>query len=165
MAASGKYITARNLIDRLTERTYVAMFDTNNTGQVSQVDDAQVQQVIDNAEAEVDSFLLTIRLLPLPATISPSIDRLVVLCCLDFAQGFAYELHPEYARQYGDGTKGETIMERARLRMQRIRAGIQELPDVDAQAGKPTNIGGIVYDAGPRTIVDGPDGTRNGGDL
>lgn len=161
-AAAGKYIDAAALELRLTTETYVQMFDDQNTGDRANVDDAAVQQVIDSAEGEVDSYLITIRAQPLPATLNPTVDRLVKTAALDFAESLCFQRHPEYVRQYGTKPNADGLWERAKDRMMRVRQGIQELPDVDKQAGKPITIGGLVYDEGPRTIVTSADGTENG---
>jgi hypothetical protein len=168
----GKYITSGDLITRLNPTTYLAIFDDENSGELDMVDKASVTDVIESAEAEVDSYLITIRDLPLPAVAgvvgasNPARDRLLKMACLDFAQALAYERHPEYVRTYGDkSSKDSSVWKRAETRMQRIRAGSQELPDIDQQNTKPITIGGAVFDEGPRTIVTSADGTDNGGDF
>lgn len=163
---TGKYITSDDLSNRITADTFAQIFDDDNSGDPSLFNVASIRQVIESAEGEVDGFLITTRKLPLAATTNPTLDRLLKLCCVDFAQALAYEIHPEYVRTYGDkSSKDSPIWQRATNRMLRIKAGMQELPDQDQQNGKPINIGGVVYDQGPRTMVDGSDGTENGGDL
>lgn len=165
---TGKYIDSDKLRTRLNPTTFVAIFDDDNadTGDYDLVNVEALQDVIDSAEGEVDSYLITTRGLPLAATVNPARDRLLVQACLDFAQALSYERHPEYVRTYGSkDSKDSSIWDRAVTRMLRIKAGMQELPDQDAQNGKPRVIGGTTYDEGPRTITTSADGTDNGGDL
>jgi phage gp36-like protein len=159
----GRYVSSDDLRDRLNPTTYLAIFDDDNAGEGSA---NPVQLVIDSAEGEVDSYLITENALPLPALTGGKTDRLVKLCALDFAQALSYERHPEYARTFGEDAKKMSIWKRASERMGRIQAARQQLPDVVEQAGpKPANVGGIVYDSGPRTITNSLDGTDNGGDF
>lgn len=163
-AAQGKYVSATDLINRITPQVYLAMFDDENTGEVTIVNDAAVQLVIDEAEGEVDSYLLTERGLPLPALVGGVVDRLVKLAVLDFAEVLSYR-HPEYIKTYGESAKADALWERAEKRMERVRSAIQRLPDVDQAGGKPANVGGIIVDDGPRTILSSADGTSNLGDF
>lgn len=161
-AASGKYIRAADVINRLTPTTYIAIYDDSNNNSVSNVNDAAVQLDIDSAEGEVDSYLISENTLPLPTTTNPAIDRLVKLAALDFAESFAFRRHPDYVRTFGENPRAEGAYEMATARMKRIRTAIQQLPDVGAQTGKPANVGGLVIDDGPRTITQSADGTDNG---
>lgn len=162
MPAAGKYIDADELATRLTPATYLAIYDDSGTGDVASVNDQAVQQDIDGAEGEVDSYLITDRALPLPAIVNPSVDRLVRLAALDFATALAFLRHPEYVRTFGENPKAQGLWERATARMKRLKTGMVELPDVDKQAAKPLNVGGVVLDEGPRTIITSSDGRDNG---
>ena len=158
--AAGKYIKAQDLITRLTPETYLQIFDDENTGDVANVNDVAVQQVIDGAEGEVDSYLIVERALPLPSP--PALDRIVVATSLDFAEALSFLRHPEYARTFGENPRAQALWERGSRRMERVKEGRQNLPDTDQQNPKPLNTGGLVLDEGPRTIVTGSDGTENG---
>lgn len=160
--AQGKYINRSNLINRMTAETYLACFDDENTGDVANVNDDAVQACIDQAEGEVDSYLITERALPLASTTNPSTDRILVMSALDFAESLSWYRHPEYVRTYGENPKAEGLWERASKRMERVKEGRQQLPDQDTQNGAPNNTKGIVYDTGPRTAITSSDGTENG---
>jgi len=159
---TGKYIDSDQLRDALTRETYMAIFDDDNTGDERLVNDVRLNMVIDGAEGEVDSYLITNRALPLPPVVNPAVDRMVRRSCLEFAMSLSWEAHPEYIRQYGENSRVKILWERATLRMQRVKEGRQELPDQDQQNAKPTTQGGLVLDEGPRTIVTSSDGTSNG---
>ena len=162
---AGKYITAADLINRLTPQVYLAMFDDDNTGDLSLVNTDAVQLVIDEAEGEVDSYLITENPMPLASLAGGKIDRLVKTGVLDFAQSLSFR-HPEYVKRYGEDPRADGLWGRATDRMKRIRSAIQQLPDIKQQTGQPpANVGGIVTDDGPRTIITSADGTNNSGDF
>ena len=162
MAYAGKYINSAKLIAALTKETFLAIFDDNNSGDTGLVNDTSVQLVIDGAEGEVDSYLITNRAQPLPPTTNPVVDRMIERACLELAMSLSWERHPEYVRTYGENPRALALRERAQTTLQRIKEGRQELPDQDSQNPKPTNIGGIVFDEGPRTAITSSDGTENG---
>jgi hypothetical protein len=84
---------------------------------------------------------------------------------LAFAVPFAFMRHPEYVRTYGDDPRGGLkALQMAGEFMERLCTGKQFLVDVPLEP-KPSVVGGIVYSAGPRTVIDGIDGTFNGGDF
>jgi hypothetical protein len=158
----GKYIDSAKLMVALTPETFLACFDDENTGDVNTVDDEAVQLAIDGAEGEVDSYMITARPQPLPSTTSPAVDRIVERSCLEFAMSLAWERHPEYVRTYGENPRATALWDRATKRMERVKEGRQELPDVDEQNGRPSTLSPVVFDEGPRTITTSADGTENG---
>jgi hypothetical protein len=164
-AAAGRYISAADLINRLTPTTYISIYDDARNNDVSSVNDAAVQLDIDSAEGEVDSYLITEQPLPLPALIGGKIDRLVKVAALDYAEALAWLRHPEYVRTFGENKRSVGIWERAEKRMRRIKDAVQELPDNVRENGKPGNVGGIILDTDKRMTVANVDGTSNSGDF
>lgn len=158
----GKYISSDTLITRMTPETFVQCFDDENVGDIANVNLTAVQQTIDGAEGEVDSYLITGRALPLDATTNPAVDRILVMSALDFAESLAYIRHAEFTKTYGENPRAQGLWDRASKRMERVKEGRQQLPDQDTQKGAPTNTRGLVIDDGPRTITTSSDGTENG---
>lgn len=147
--AKGKYITDEDLKTRLNPKTYVAIFDDDRTNDPDAVNDDAVQQVIDSAEGEVDSYLVAINLMNVPALPMKQIDRLVKTASLDYAESFAFLRHPEYPRTFAENGKSMGLWKIAENRMMRIRKAIQELPDITAAGTLPANTGGFVGNANP----------------
>jgi phage gp36-like protein len=166
MPAAGRYVTRLDVVNRVTPTTFIAIFDDQNTNDVNDVNEVEVQNVIDEGEAEVDSYLITQNTLPLPALSGAKPDRLVRLCALDFIQALAWRRHPEYVRTFGESHRAESLEERAHGRMKRIQEAIQMMPDVvEQKALEPANVGGVTTDLGPRMIVPNFDGSDNEGDF
>lgn len=140
----GIYINDADLLAAISENVVNATADDDNNGTP---DTAVLTYAIDAAEGEVDSYLLGFYTYPL----DPATDRLIRLSALDFAVAFLSERHPEYVRNR-DSKMGEVRYKRAVERMLRIQAARQRLPDV-AQASKPKNVGGIVYNCGPKFMI------------
>lgn len=157
----GQYITQADIELRLSPRTVLAIFDDDNDG----VADADaVAAIIDDAEAHVDAALLGF--IDMPA-INPA-DRLIKRAALNFAIAFSFERHPEYVRSFGEEPR--IHYKRAEDYLDKIQAARRRLPDNNsdltvAAGGTVKNVGGIVTDSGPRTLVDDPDGTQNSGDF
>lgn len=152
----GKYIDQGVLERAITPQTVAALYTDGNTGEIN----AQaVADIIDDAEAEVDSFLLSYAG---PYPFPEPTDRLLKLCAKDFAMCFSFQRNPEYVRQFGDNPREYGLYKRALERMQRIQAATQKLPDQPAAATSPLNGGGIVVSGGPRLMVASADGTQNG---
>lgn len=155
----GLWIDQDTLTSALTPKVMLALFDDGNLGTP---DAAAVQLVLDDAEAEVQSYLVGDYPNPLP--VSAASDALLRRCALDFAICLSFERHPEYVRSIGEEQRKETRWDRACKRMARIQSAIQ-IPPTLSQAVQPANIGGIVTDNSKRIIIDGADGTFNGGDF
>jgi hypothetical protein len=166
MAAAGRYIDAAAMILRLTPATYVAIYDDDNNNDPTNVNDAAVQADIDGAEGEVDSWIIAQYPMPLPATTAPTVDRLAKLAALDYACSLAWRRHPEYVRTFGENPRADGLWQMAEARMKRIQEAIQQLPDIVEQGvASPRNVGGVLLDDGPRTIIPDADGDCNGGDF
>jgi phage gp36-like protein len=155
----GIWIDQDTLVAAIGPTDVVALFDDDNDGMA---DAAAIELVIGDAEAEVQSYLVGDYPNPLP--VSASSDNLLRRSAIDFAVCYAYERRPEYPRTKSEATKRQTRFERATARMQRIQSAIQ-IPPTLSQAAQPANIGGIVTDNSKRIIIDGADGTFNGGDF
>lgn len=146
----GIYITDADLLAAISENVVNATADDDNDG----TPDATVlTYAIDGAEGEVDSYLLGFYTYPL----DPVTDRLIRLSALDFAVAFLFERHPEYVRNR-DSKYGEIRYKRAMDRMLRIQQARQRLPDV-SEVSKPKNIGGIIYNCGPKFMLGCAGGT------
>jgi phage gp36-like protein len=153
------YIAQTDLESALSPQTVLALFDDTNTGVVSSV---ALAAVLTRACANVDSFLARTFTGPFPIQGTP--PALVVEAAIEFAKAFAFERHPDYVRTFGQNYNAASQYERALALMERVADALQQLPDWAANI-KPKNVGAIVYSAGPRMIVDSPDGTSNGGDF
>jgi len=158
-------IDAPGLRAALSPPTYMAIFDDDNTGNVSTVDaSAQVAQILARAHVTVDSFLVGIYQ-TMPADLPSPVSELLVDAELAFAIVYAYRRHPEYVKTYGAEASGPLYKE-ALEKMERIQAGTQQIPpDDNPPANEPGNVGGFTTDNGNRIISDNADGTTNSGDF
>lgn len=152
----GKYITTTDIETAVTRKLLLEIFDDTNAGVL---DNTQVEFFINMGEAEVDSRLFGFYTMEL----TDAQDRMVRLCALDYTIHFIYERHPEAVQQFGDAI-GIDRYKRAEKRMDSIQSGLKRLTENTPSNG-PLNMGGIVYDAGPRLITDSADGSYNGGDF
>jgi hypothetical protein len=152
----GKYLVQLDLETALSRPTVAAIFtDPDGDGSLDQF---AIEDVINRAEGEVDSFLI-----PVIDITSPNLnrfDRLLKLAAVEFAVCFSFERHPEYVKTFGEDPRSTSRYQRAVKRMERIQSAVQELPDQNG-AVRPANVGAIIYDSGPRMICDSPDGTQN----
>lgn len=153
------YLNQTDLENAINVQTVLAIFDDAGTGTINQV---ALTDCLSRASAMVDSYLARVYRGPFPITQTP-FPAMIKIAAIDFAVAYAFERHPEYVRSYGEEKRQERWA-RARDMMERICDGLQEMPDYTAQP-KQANLGGIVYSAGPRTIIDNFDGTANGGDF
>ena len=160
MADPVLYATQQDLEWNLSPSTVQALFDDNREGQVSS---EAIIGVLVRARDWVDSFLARVYLGPFPVIQTP-VPGSIKNCTVEFAIAFAFERHPEYVHTYGEAYRSITRFKRACEMAERLCNGMQEIPDWILQP-KPRNIGGIITYSGPRTIVDNPDGSRNGGDF
>lgn len=162
----GAYIAIGQIVSAISPSTVLALADDDNTGDI---DDpgvvAIVEEVIERAEGEVNSYLMrAYPKLTFPVIQSP-LSVMLKQAALKFAIPFLYMRHPEYVKTYGDDVRGGMdAVQQARDFMDRLCTGRQFLFDVPAEP-KPSVIGGIFVANGPRTIIDGPNGCYNGGDF
>ncbi len=157
----GQYLTQTHLEKAISARTVLAIYDDDDDG----IADADaIEFNIERAEGEVDSRLLGF--VPMPITNLD--DRLVRQASLEFLIAFSFERHPEYVRTFGEGNR--LHYDRAVARCERIQSARQRLPDNNetatiAKGGVTYNVGGLITNSGPRTMIDNPDGTQNSGDF
>lgn len=154
------YVTKDDLIGALSPSTVTALFDDDGAGVPTE---SAVQAVLNRASRRVDSYLARVYMGPFPVTQVP-VPQAIMDAALEFAIAFSFERHPEYVHTYGETYRGASRYKRACEIMDRICQGQQEIPDWVLQP-KAGNIGGIIINAGPRTIIDGPNGENNGGDF
>ena len=152
----GKYIDQTALELRLSPQTVAAIYTDGNTGEINT---AAISAIIDDAEGEVDSYLIGYAG---PYPLTDPVDRLVALCALDFAIAFSFRRDPAYVRQFGDDPRSYGTYTRAKERMSRIQSATQKLPDQPAPGTAPLNVGGVVVSCGPRLMVASSDGRQNG---
>lgn len=159
-APAGNYVAQSDLENSLSAATVLELFDDNRDGVA---DAAPVQQIIDQAEAMVNSYLLrAYPSLTLPVTQSPA-SEMLEQAALMFAIPMSFMRHPEYVRTFGENPRGQSLLDQAHKFMERLCTGKQMLFDVPAEK-KPTTVGGTVTDIGPRLFVDST-GAYSGGDF
>jgi hypothetical protein len=164
MATLAPYITAAELRDALSPATYMAIFDDEQIGSTTVVDASRpVALLLARAHAHVVSRLgHTYNKIPLIT--DSEVPYLLKDAELNFAIGMAYDRHPEYVRSYGADSQRKNAWDQANLTMLMIQEAVMRFVDAPS-VGDPVNVGGIVFDSGPRTLTDSLDGTYNGGDL
>lgn len=153
------YVSAADLQAALSPATYLAIFDDNNDGTANP---DVVALIIKRAHAETISHLPR-AFRGAPGTIPTDLQPLLQSAELDFAMAFSFERHPEYVRSFGEGPR-LSFYKRGIEKMERIATGAQ-WPTSDTATLQPRTVGGVVYDLGPRTMVDSMNGTSNGGDF
>lgn len=164
MSTLAPYIAASDLRAALSPAVYMAIFDDEQTGSIADVDASNaVALVLARAHSRVVSWLgHTYTKLPL-ATDS-EVPYLLKDAELNYAIGMSFDRHPEYVRAYGADPQRKNAWDQAELTMNRVQEAILRFVDAPS-VGKPVNVGGIVFDSGPRTLTDSLDGTYNGGDF
>lgn len=156
----GTYIDEDDAVNELSPTTIIALFDDGNTGTA---DSGQVDLTIADAEGLFDASIATQYALPLPTLAGGAIDRLIKRACKQYFRALAFGRHPEYLQGYGE-KESKASYDRADRLMMSIKSAMQEMPDMKSTK-RAANVGGVVYDSGPRTICDSADGTSNGGDF
>lgn len=154
------YITQADLEGALSPATVLALFNDQDQGVVYA---PALLLVLTRASAEVDSYLARNFKGPFPVPQTP-VPAVIKNCAIEFAIAYSFERHPEYVHTYGEQYRGTTRYKRACEMAERLATGLQETPDWVLQP-RGGNVGGIIYSAGPRTIIDGPNGESNGGDF
>ncbi len=160
MAGPVLYAMQPDLEAALSPGTVLALYDDDNKGIVNAT---TIQAVLARASRMVDSYLARVYVGPFPVTQTP-VPEVIKYAAVEFAVAFSFERHPEYVHTYGEQYRAGTRFKRATDMMDRLCQGQQEIPDWNLQP-KPKNVGGLITSQGPRTIIDNPDGTTNGGDF
>ncbi len=153
------YATQMDLEHQLSPSTVRQLYDDQNDGQVYV---EAIQAVLERASVMVDSYLARVYKGPFPVAGTP--QKMIRMATIEFAIAYSFERHPEYVHTYGEEYRASTREKRAHAMMERIANATQEIADWLEQP-KQLNIGGIITTSGPRTILDNPDGTPNGGDF
>lgn len=151
----GKYITQLDVEHRLSAASVAYIFTDPGADTINA---AALNGCIDDAEAEVESWLLGD--IDITSESFNRVDRLLRRCAVDFFCCYAYERRPEYEKTFGEDPRGGSRWKRATQRMERIQASLQKLPDQPSV--KPANVGGIIRDDSARTCITSADGTANG---
>jgi hypothetical protein len=160
------YMTPDDLRAAMDQNAFREIFAEGGNAEVADSCRA-LQLCIQQAHDEVTSNLAPLydRLPdPLPAAV-PSLARTAEIA---YAKYFAYDRKPALANKVGS-TYLKDLWERAEARMDRLKAAVQAFPapakPAEAPAPAPAvNVGGIVYDYGPRVTLD-RGSTRNSGDF
>lgn len=167
------FTTPQDLVDAISETTYMAIFDDASSGSRTAVDVSRpVLSVIARAHANVASFLPRIYTTMPPevpaANLTLGGDNISILLKdaeLQWATIYSYRRHPEYVRTYGAEPNGPLTKEVLAM-LERIAGLFQQIPATDSPpAPKPGLPLSIVYSSGPRIISDNADGTPNQGDF
>lgn len=160
MADPVLYATQEDLESALSPSTVIALFEDTNNGHV---DRKAIVAVLNRASRMVDSHLARVYRGPFPVSQVP-VPEIIKAVTIEYAMAFSFERHPEYVHTYGEEYRSKSKFERAESMAERLVTGQLEIPDWTLQP-KGGNIGGIILSDGPRTIIDGIDGSSNGGDF
>lgn len=154
------YITKTDLENALSPETVTALYNDQEQGVVYE---PALLGVLTRASSMVDSYLARVYKGPFPVTQLP-VPEAVKNCCIEFAIAFSFERHPEFVHTFGEAYRSTTRFKRATEMAENLATGLQEIPDwtLSPRGG---NVGGIIISVGPRTIIDGYDGSDNGGDF
>ena len=154
---AGIWLEQTDLTNVLSVATFAAIFDDASTG-VTNLD--IVASVIERAEQEVMSWLIGQYGQAVQSDPGLGADLFLKGCALEFAIVFAFDRYPEYVR--ANGKEREARYARAEERMTRV---LQSRQRPTALKNLPANVGGSTVASGPRMVIDGTDGTYNGGDY
>jgi hypothetical protein len=157
-------VDAETLRNTVTPEVYMAVFDDRRTKDPSSVDQSgPVQEVIDDANALVISSLAPI-CARVPDGTDPAIPVLLKTVSRLYLRYFTFIRRPEYTRVTGKDEA--SLLKHAKEIVDEIRSGLMAVAPND---GTPKvsvgNVGGIVYESGPRLMTDSLDGTSNSGDF
>lgn len=157
-------ITANLLRLALTTTTYMALFDELQLGDVGSVDaSASVTLVLRRAHVRCVSWL-GLNYKKIPLVTDAEVPDLLVDAELNYAVGIAFDMHPEYVRQYGEDPRRKSAFDQAELCMQRVQEAILQFVDAPS-VGEPENVGGVVTDSGQRVFLGSTNGALNSGDY
>lgn len=148
----------------LTLTTFMALFDEDQIGVVEDVyTQPGVLLALRRAHIRCVSWLgANYRKIPLVT--DTDVSDLLIDAELNYAIGIAFDMHPEYIRQYGEDPRRKAAYDQAELTMLRIQEAILKLVDSPSM-GEPQNIGGIVVDSGQHVMLGTTNGASNSGDF
>jgi len=145
-------IKAKDLRTALNPTTYLAIFDDDNTGDIDAVDASdQVTLCIRRAHTRVVSRL-GVLYEKIPDGTDSSYPELLVDAELNYAQGIAFDRHPEYVKTFGESDRRKACFEQAEATMDMLQEAILRIVDVPPEP-KPRNVGGVVVDDGQRVFL------------
>lgn len=145
----------------MSPATVVAIFDDAGAA-TGDVNEAAVRAVLVRAETQVYSYIArNYPALTLPTTDDPAPESLRAIA-LEFAIVYSRDRKPEYWAKAQEGERQARI--KGAFEMAERYASARQIA-FDTVQKKPSNVGGIVYSAGPRTISDDADGSSNNGDF
>lgn len=166
------FITPQDLVDAISETTYMAIFDDQSTGSRSVVDASMpVQSILARAHAQCMSFLPRIYgTLPpeVPSGIVAGGDSIPVLIKdaeVQWATIYTYRRHPEYVRTYGAEPNGAMTKEVVDM-LERLADLVQQVAPTDSPPQpRPGLVQSVVTGLGPRLVSPNDDGSSNLGDF
>jgi hypothetical protein len=149
---------------RLSLATYIAIYDDDLTGSITEVDASEgVALTLSDAHSLVVSRLGT-NYTHIPLVTDIDVPFLLKSAELNYAVGISYDRHPEYIRAYGTDPQRKNAYDRAEMTMERIQQSLLKFADAPSMP-EPANIGGLVIDGGQRVFLDSSTGQRNSGDF
>jgi hypothetical protein len=157
-------VDAEAIRDLLNPEVYLAVFDDQRTGDISQVDQSgPVRRVLKHANALVVSSLTPIYA-KIPDGTDSAIPDLLDAVIGMYLRYFTWLRREEYTRVTGrDESK---LLAEARLQVSEIRAGLMQIaPNDSPPEPSPRNVGGTVRDSRQRVFLDSTNGHRNSGDF
>lgn len=164
--ATTPLVTAAMLRASLSLATYMALFDDEQLGITTDVDNSlAVTLILRRAHTRVNSRLATIySKRPLPSGTDSAIDDLLLDAELNYACGMAFDRHPEYVRNYGEDSRRKAYYDQAEAVMENIQAALMRIVEAPPEE-PPKNVGGIIYAITQRVMSPDADGTLNSGDF
>ena len=157
------YLTQTDLDNAIGHPAVIALLDDDGD---KTADAAPLASVIARAGAWVDSYMSVAYGGAWPTTVDATTGAYAAIlkeAALYKAIQFAYLRKPEFIRKLGEqGIPSYEAM--AKTLLDNIVSGRQRVVEGTPAKGD-TITGGIVYDTGPRMLVDSLDGTTNYGDL
>lgn len=157
-------ITAAQLRTALTRPTYMALFDEDQSGIEAAVDASDgVALCLRRSHALCISFL-GVNYSKIPLVTDADVPDLLVHAELCYATGMAFDLHPEYVRQYGEDPRRKAAYDQAEKIMFRVQEAVLQFVD-SASMKEPENVGGIVVNEGQKVFLGTTSGALNSGDF
>lgn len=157
-------ITAADLRATLSEPTYMALFDDDQSGVVASVDASDgVAMCLRRAHIRCVSWL-GVNYSKVPLVTDTDVPDLLIDAELNYATGIAFDRHPEYTRQYGEDPRRKAAYDQAELTMLRVQEAILQFVD-SASMKEPENVGGIIVNEGQKMFLGATSGALNSGDF
>ncbi len=154
------YWNQTDLENALSVETVFHLYNDGNVGTVSAI---AIADVGTRSSAMAESWLAPVYGGPWPITQAP-LPVLLKELAIQYGIIYSYQRDMDYVHSMGEKLSLDGLMKRADMLGERMQASILMMPDYTAEP-KARNVGGIVYDNGPRTMVDNLDGSSNAGDF